>query len=70
MAIAIWCEIVCNSCAKPSEGRFTYGNIPRLKLKKSARREGFVFSGDDAYCAVCAKLLGLGRKRNAEPAMG
>jgi len=64
MATFIWCEIVCATCAKPSEGRFTTSNIPRLLLKKSARREGFVFVGDESYCAVCAKLLQKGKKRD------
>lgn len=61
MATFIWCEIVCATCAKPAEGRFTTSHIPRLALKKAARREGFVLVGNEAYCAVCAKLLKKGK---------
>jgi hypothetical protein len=61
MAIFIWCEIVCATCAKTSEGRFTTSHIPRLLLKKSAQREGFVFVGNEAYCSMCAKLLKKGK---------
>jgi hypothetical protein len=64
MAIFIWCEIVCATCARPSEGRFTNSHIPRLLLKKAAQREGFVFVGNEAYCTVCAKLLRKGKSHD------
>ena len=50
MATYIWCEIVCCNCSDAVSGRHTSGALPRREMKKEARKAGWVFSGNDAFC--------------------
>lgn len=57
--IPVWCELVCGTCAKRSEGMFTLGAVPRAVLKKNAKAEGFWFHNDDCYCSFKCLQKGL-----------
>lgn len=56
MATFIWCELVCGNCARTSSGRYVSGpTVPRRELKQWARKDGWKFSGDEAFCCrACA----------------
>lgn len=56
MATEIWCELVCLCCARTSNGQFTYnGSVPRKALKATAKRDGWTFEQDAAYCEKCSE---------------
>ena len=52
MATAIWCELVCAQCSRIEHGCYTYdGRVPRTKLKDQAKRSGWLFEADEAFCS-------------------
>ncbi len=61
MAISVWTELVCARCATTSEGVFTSdGRAPVKRLKDYARKRGWRFTRDDAFCSQSCEDLEQG----------
>lgn len=57
MTTAVWCELVCAQCSTTAGGRYSYnGSIPMKPLKQAAKKAGWVFACDEAFCSKqCAE---------------
>lgn len=49
--MVIWCEIVCDCCARSTSGRFVTGLIPRREMKAEAKAEGWKFQNQFSFCS-------------------
>lgn len=49
--LPIWCEIVCNSCAATTAGRYTFGAVPRREMKEDAYKAGWLVRESEFYCS-------------------
>lgn len=45
-----WVELVCLNCAKTHEGQFVRTAIPKIKMKRAAKKSGWIFSESDNFC--------------------
>lgn len=51
MATAVWCELVCDRCAKRDFGMWSFGaSVPRRELKAEGLSRGWKFYGNRAFC--------------------
>lgn len=47
----VWCELVCDSCAKTTAGVHINGyTIPRREMRAEAMRHGWIFHDGSTYC--------------------
>jgi hypothetical protein len=52
MATAVWCELVCDKCAKRDFGLWAFGNtVPRKELKEEGKSRGWRFHSNHAFCS-------------------
>ncbi len=51
MAISVWCEIVCTHCSDTTEGMFSHTTLPKRKLIEPAKKRGWIFTRDEAFCS-------------------
>jgi hypothetical protein len=59
MSTLVWCELVCGSCSTQFGGHYTRGRLMRGQLKKFAKRKGWVFHGDEAFCGEACRASWL-----------
>lgn len=55
LQFGVWCEIVCEVCARTIAGEWSYGRIPRKAMRDEATKAGWVRIIDDWRCPSCAK---------------
>lgn len=51
MGTYIWCEIVCATCSGSTAGEYTTAGLRRRAMKKEAKKNGFIFVGNEAFCS-------------------
>lgn len=57
MTFPVWLEIVCAACSKRAQGRYSFTRqVPIRDMKNDAKKQGFVFKYDEAFCCEdCAQ---------------
>lgn len=49
--LSIWCEIVCDICAKTGDGEWSTGRINRARLQSNSEALGFIRYKGEMYCS-------------------
>jgi len=59
MSFPVWCELICDGCARTFAGLWATGEyIPRTTLKTQSEHEGAIFKNNgDVLCKACDERL-------------